>query len=66
MPQALLQSTMTENVQVLPVDPEVKSPKTRELFNAGVSEIAGSAKSADPSCYDVPMQRRQTWETRLA
>lgn len=35
------------------MEPNVKSRKTCELFNAGVSELAGSAKSADPTCYDV-------------
>ena len=37
----------------MPVDPKVKSSKTRKLFNAGMSGNAETRKSADPTCYDV-------------
>lgn len=53
MAQGLLKPTSHKNVRVVPVDPHVKSAKPRKLFNAGVSEFAGLAKSADPSCYDI-------------
>src|SRR5690349_5614946 len=43
-----------KNVRVVPVEPQVKSAKTCKLFNAGVSGIAGSAKTADPPCYNTP------------
>jgi hypothetical protein len=35
----------------VPVEPKVKSAKTRELFNAGVISNVGNGKSADPTCY---------------
>jgi hypothetical protein len=49
---ALPQSNSRQNVRLVPVDPEVKSAKTIQKSNSGVSEIAGSAKSADPTCYN--------------
>ena len=52
MMQAHLRSTSMQTVQFVPVEPHVKSAETRELFNAGVSENAGTGKSADPACYD--------------
>lgn len=35
----------------MPVEPGVKSTKTRELSLCGVRANAGSPKIADPSCY---------------
>ena len=48
-----LETTMTQNVRLVPVDPHVKSTKTCKLFNVDVNGKSKSAKSADPSCYDV-------------
>ncbi len=58
MTQALPQPTSHKNVRVVSAEPEVKSPETCKLFNAGARGNAGSAKSADPTCYDVssPME----------
>ncbi len=53
MTQAHLQPTATKNARVVSVEPQVKSSKTCKLFNAGALGMIGSAKSADPSCYDV-------------
>lgn len=52
MAQALLQSRATKNVQLVLVEPDVKSAKTFKLFNAGVSGNRETAKSADPTCYN--------------
>lgn len=52
MNSALLNLDRHENVRLVPVDPEVKSAKTIQKSNSGVSEFAGSAKSADPTCYN--------------
>jgi hypothetical protein len=40
--------------------PNVKSAKTRELFNGGVHGFLETTKSADPTCYNAPSikQRR--------
>ena len=53
MNNAHLETTSPQNVRLVPVEPHVKSAETRKLFNAGVSDWAGSAKSADPVCYNV-------------
>jgi hypothetical protein len=55
MAQALPQSTATKNVRVVPVEPEVKSAKTCDLFNAGVSGNPKTGKSTDPTCYTSPV-----------
>lgn len=47
-----------QNALVVPVEPEVKSAKTREKSLCGVRAKAETAKSADPSCYNAPA----TWE----
>lgn len=52
MNSAHSQSTLFARVQQMPVDPKVKSAKTRKLFNAGVRGNAGMSKIADPTCYD--------------
>jgi hypothetical protein len=46
-----LQASAAQNMRLVPVTPTVKSAGTRELFNNGVREFGGSAKSADPTCY---------------
>lgn len=33
------------------MEPDVKSAKTRELFNAGGSGNSKTGKNADPTCY---------------
>jgi len=53
MVQALPNPNARKNIRLVPIPPEVKSAKTRDLFNAGVRGISGIEKSADPSCYDV-------------
>lgn len=65
MNRAHLHSTLFARVQQTRAEPEVKSPKTCELFNAGVNEIGGSAKSADPSCYDVPSSTMERTMQRM-
>jgi hypothetical protein len=47
-----LETSSHQNVRLVPVTPEVKSSKTRELSLCGVREIGGIEKSADPTCYD--------------
>lgn len=49
------QQTLFARDQQTRVTPHVKSAETCELFNGGVSGSAGSAKSADPSCYTSPV-----------
>jgi hypothetical protein len=53
MNSALLNLDRRGNVRLVPVDPQVKSAKTIQKSNSGVSEIARSAKSADPTCYNA-------------
>lgn len=60
MNSAHLQTTLFARDQQTRMEPHVKSAETRELFNAGVSVIAGSAKIADPSCYDAPSSTVET------
>jgi hypothetical protein len=54
MNRTLPEATSHQNVRLVPVEPEVKSSKTRELFNAGVSGKSETRKLADPSCYASP------------
>lgn len=53
MTQALPQTTSHKTALKSVGEPHVKSAETRELFNAGVSGNSKTAKSADPTCYDV-------------
>lgn len=54
-PRGLSRLILAENVQLVPADPKVKSAKTCELFNNHAGTPARSRKSADPTCYNVPV-----------
>ena len=58
MNSAHLETTSPQNARVVPVEPNVKSAGTRELFNAGMSAAAQIGKSADPSCYDSSRSKK--------
>jgi len=66
MTQGLPQPTSLRNARVVRMEPDVKSAKTRELFNVGVSGKSGMEKSADPTCYDALVQWRASWQTQKA
>jgi len=51
MNNAQLKTDLHKNVQVVPVEPNVKSAKTFKLFNAGVSAKSKTGKTTDPTCY---------------
>lgn len=53
MTQAQLATASHQNVRLVPVEPQVKLAGTCNLSLRGVSGNAGSAKSADPLCYDT-------------
>jgi hypothetical protein len=53
MPQALPQSTLSDRMRLVPIDPKVKSDKTCKMSLCGVSGNRGMPKIADPSCYDA-------------
>jgi len=55
-----LKTTGTENARVVRMEPNVKSAKTCKLLNAGVIELAGLAKSADPTCYNAVTVKGRT------
>lgn len=55
-----LKATTLKNVRVVPVEPQVKSAETCELPLRGMSAEAGSAKTADPSCYSSPVGAGET------
>lgn len=59
MTQALSHSTLFARGQLVAVEPDVKSAETCGLFNAGVNELAETAKTADPSCYTTPVSQRK-------
>lgn len=48
-----LQATSLKNVRVVRVEPKVKSAETCELSLRGVSAKAKTAKTADPTCYNL-------------
>lgn len=50
MNSAHLETTSHQNARLVPAEPKVKSSKTRELFNRGVSGNPKTGKSADPTC----------------
>ena len=60
MTQALPQSTSRKNSRVVRVEPDVKSIKTRKLFNAGVIASAQIGKSAYPTCYNAVTVKERT------
>lgn len=54
-----LKVTSLKNVRVVPVEPKVKSAKTRELFKRGVRAKAKTPKTVDPLCYDACVQQME-------
>lgn len=51
MTQAHLKTDWMKNVQVVPVEPNVKSAKTFKLSLCGVTDFPKIGKTTDPTCY---------------